>query len=92
MAIFGSCVAGHRCLTSSVLSNGSVGGGVSLELSVGDVGKSEGGNTVLALSPTMRILSRSPVFWRVWAGVGVCGCCDAADSQVLVGDAVADPE
>ena len=65
---------------------------MSPELSVRDVGKPAGGDAVLAPSPSVRLLSRSPVCWRVGVGVGVCGCRAAADSQVLSGDAVTSPE
>ena len=62
---------------------------MSPELSVGDVGKASGGNVVLAPSPSVRILLRSPVFFRFGVGVGLCGRRAAADAQVLAGDAVA---
>ena len=88
MAIVGSCVARHCRLTSPVLSVGAVGGRVSLELSVGDVGKESGGNTVLSLSPSVRLLLRSPVFGRVGVRVCVCAHRVASDAQVLAGDAV----
>ena len=63
-----------------------------MELSSGDVGKAAGGNAVLAPSPSVQLLSQSPVFWRVGVGVGVCGRHAAADAHVLAGDAVASPE
>ena len=89
VAIVGSCVAWPWCLMSPVFSVGGVGGGVSSELSVGDVGKAAVGNTVLAPGPSVRLLSRSPVFWRAGVGVGECCCHAAADDQFLVRDAAA---
>ena len=82
----------YWCLTSPVLSVRDMGGGVSPELSAGDVGKASGGNAVLSLSPSMRVLSQSPVFWRVGFRVCVCCFCAASYAQVLAGDAVASPE
>ena len=79
------------CLTSLVLSVGGVGGRVSPELSVGDVGKTVGGNAVLYPSTYVLLPSRSPVFEELGWG-SVCGCHAAEDSQGLEGDAVVSPE
>ena len=61
---------------------------MSLELFVGDVGQAAVGNALLAPSPSVQLLLRSPVFWRVGVGVGGCCCHAAADVQFFVGDAV----
>ena len=47
VAIIGSCVVGPWCLMSPVFSVRGVGGGVSSELSVRDIGKEAVGNAVL---------------------------------------------
>ena len=92
VAIVGSCVAWPWCLISPVFSVGSVGGGVTSGLSVGDVGKAAVRNGVLAPSPSVRLLSRSPVFWRVGFKVGGCFHFAAADAQCLIIDDFAAPE
>ena len=82
VAIVGSCVVWLWCLTSLVFSVGGMGGG--------DVGEAAVGNAVLASGPYVRLLSQSPVRFRV--GVGWCCRCAAAADQLLVQDAVADLE
>ena len=92
MAIVGSCVDWPWCLTSPVFSDGGMDGDVYLGLSVRDVGQAAVGNAVSSPSPSGRLLFRSPVFWIVGFGVGVCCRCAVADAKFLVGYVVADPE